>query len=58
MYQWQEDTENLERYRVGGYHPVRIDYEYSAGRYRIVTSSAGGHTPRFGLHATYNSIVT
>ena len=36
VYQWQEDVENLERYRVGGYHPVRIGDEYSQGRYRIV----------------------
>ena len=36
VYQCQEDVEDLERYRAGGYHPVQINDEYSQGRYRIV----------------------
>ncbi|MCJ1472209.1 hypothetical protein MMC13_000856 [Lambiella insularis] len=36
IYHWQEYTENIERYRVGGYHPIRLDDEFSNGRYRIV----------------------
>ena len=36
IYKWHEDIEDLERYHVGGYHPVHLQDEYSGGRYRIV----------------------
>lgn len=35
-YQWQEDIENLERYRHGEYHPVKLGDEFCDGRYRVV----------------------
>ena len=36
IYYWQEGVENLERYRVGGYHPIRLGDEFSHGRYRVI----------------------
>ncbi|KAG6831510.1 hypothetical protein H0H92_009778 [Tricholoma furcatifolium] len=35
VYHWIEDVEDLERYQLGGYHPVHLDDEIK-GRYRIV----------------------
>lgn len=46
IYQWQEDVEYLERYQLGGYHPVRIGDEYSQGRYCIV------HKLGYGSYST------
>ncbi|KAL8758694.1 MAG: hypothetical protein Q9184_003851 [Pyrenodesmia sp. 2 TL-2023] len=45
-YQLQEETENLERYYVGGYHPVKLGDEYSDGRYCVV------HKLGFGSYST------
>ncbi len=36
VYRWQDDVENLEAYRPGGYHPIKLGDEYCQGRYRIV----------------------
>ena len=36
VYVWQEDVEQLERYRKGGYHPIIPGDEFCSGRYRIV----------------------
>ncbi len=33
---WQEGVEVLERYRLGGYHPVQLGDEFSCGRYRVI----------------------
>ena len=33
---WYEEVEDLEDYRAGGYHPVRLGDEFSGGRYRIM----------------------
>lgn len=35
-YQPQEEVENLERYRAGGYHPVNLGDTFSNDRYRII----------------------
>ena len=35
-YYWQEEVENLEMYREGGYHPIRLGDEFSQGRYRVI----------------------
>lgn len=36
VYYWQEGVEVLERYRIGGYHPVRLGDEFSCERYRVI----------------------
>lgn len=36
IYDWQDDVENLEGYRLGGYHPIRIGDDLCNGRYCIV----------------------
>ncbi|KAI9703361.1 MAG: hypothetical protein M1836_007929 [Candelina mexicana] len=36
LYRWQEEVENLEAYRSGGYHPVLLDNTYRQNRYRVV----------------------
>lgn len=36
VYRWQDDVENLEGYRPGGYHPIKLGDELCQGRYRIV----------------------
>lgn len=41
-YQLIEDTENLDRYTPGGYHPVHISDELNDGRYRIVDKLGHG----------------
>ncbi|KAL8748088.1 MAG: hypothetical protein Q9190_000116 [Brigantiaea leucoxantha] len=33
---WEEDVEDVESYRKGGFHPVKLDDELSGGRYRVV----------------------
>ena len=38
-----EDEEDLEDYRPGGYHPVSIGDDFSAGRYVIVRKLGWGH---------------
>lgn len=46
MYQWQDDVEDLEAYRPGGYHPVLLDDTYCENRYRVV------HKLGFGSYST------
>ena len=46
VYLWQEDVENLERYCVGGYHPVRIGDVLSKGHYHII------HKLGYGSYST------
>jgi hypothetical protein len=29
IYHWQEGVETLERYRIGGYHPIRLGDDFS-----------------------------
>lgn len=36
VYNWQDDVENLEHYRVGGYHPVELGDQFAGSRYQIV----------------------
>ena len=36
IYNWQDDVEDLEDYRLGGYHPIRLGDELSNRRYHIV----------------------
>ena len=36
IYEWEYGVEELERYEVGGYHPIHIGDELRGGRYRIV----------------------
>lgn len=36
VYEWLEGAESLERYAEGGYHPVKLDDEFCAGRYHVV----------------------
>lgn len=36
IYYWQEGVENLERYCVGGYHPIQLGDEFSHRRYRVI----------------------
>jgi len=45
-YLFQEDSENLELYRQGGYHPLSINDILHCSRYRIV------HKLGFGAHST------
>lgn len=45
-YQWHEDTEDLEHYVLGGYHPVLIGDRYHNGRYEVV------HKLGFGSYST------
>jgi serine/threonine-protein kinase SRPK3 len=35
-YEWQEDIENLENYRNGGFHPIQLNESLVDGRYSIV----------------------
>ena len=35
-YNWQDDVEDLEDYRCGGYHPLRLDDNLSNKRYHVV----------------------
>ena len=46
IYQWLEFVEDLEDYRKGGYHPVRIGDVYSERRYRVI------HKLGFGSYST------
>lgn len=46
IYQWQEEIENLEEYRHGGYHPLCINDELNHGQYQVV------HKLGFGSHST------
>ena len=32
----REEVENIEMYRAGGYHPVRLGDEFASGRYSII----------------------
>lgn len=36
VYDWQDDVEELENYRLGGYHPIQLGDEFSNARYRVV----------------------
>lgn len=36
VYHFQKYVENLENYRPGGFHPVRLGDEFSHSRYRVV----------------------
>jgi serine/threonine-protein kinase SRPK3 len=36
------DSESLERYRPGGYHPVNIDDAFHSGRYRVIQKLGWG----------------
>lgn len=38
-----EEEEDLEDYRPGGYHPVRIGDDFNDGRYTIVRKLGWGH---------------
>ena len=38
-----EDEEDLEYYREGGYHPVNIGDTFSDGRYTIIRKLGWGH---------------
>jgi len=43
------DTEDLERYERGGFHPVHLGDRYDDGRYKVIHKlGAGGFLP-FGL---------
>lgn len=37
-----EDTEDLEKYRLGGFHPVHLRDTYHGGRYRVVHKLGAG----------------
>lgn len=45
-YQWQDGVEDLDSYRLGGFHPVQLDDTFFEGRYRIV------HKLGFGSYST------
>lgn len=45
IYRWQEDVEDLEEYRAGGYCPVQLDNVYQ-DRYRVI------HKLGFGTYST------
>jgi len=36
VYRWQDDVENLEAYRSGGYHPIQLGDELSNERYHVI----------------------
>lgn len=36
VYNWQDNVENLENYRNGGYHPVKLGDKFKDGQYQIV----------------------
>jgi serine/threonine protein kinase len=36
VYNWQDDVEELENYRLGGYHPIQLGDEFSNARYCVV----------------------
>ncbi|OMH81594.1 Protein kinase dsk1 [Zancudomyces culisetae] len=38
-----EDEEDIEDYRLGGYHPVRIGEKFKDGRYEIIRKLGWGH---------------
>ncbi|KAK3293795.1 uncharacterized protein B0H64DRAFT_173130 [Chaetomium fimeti] len=43
------DVENLEEYRIGGYHPTVIGDTFHVGRYEVVHKLGfGGYTQRSG----------
>lgn len=35
-YEWQDNVENLEYYRKGGFHPIKLNDSLLDGRYSIV----------------------
>jgi len=37
-----DDTEDLERYELGGFHPVHLGDVYDGGRYRVVHKLGAG----------------
>ena len=45
-YEYQEDTESLERYSKGGYHPVSIGDKYLQGHYHVI------HKLGYGSYST------
>lgn len=46
VYQWQEDVEDLEDYRHGGFHPTHLSDRYLDGRYEVV------HKLGYGTYST------
>lgn len=46
IYQWQEGVEDLERYRLGGYHQTHIGDKYLNGRYEVI------HKLGYGSYST------
>ena len=46
VYRWQDYVENLEEYRSGGYHPIRLGDEFSDGRYHVI------HKLGYGSYST------
>lgn len=36
IYNWQDNVENLEGYRMGGYHPIQLGDEFSDSRYLVI----------------------
>lgn len=35
-YAWHENVEDIERYRPGGYHPIRLGDKLGAARYEVI----------------------
>ena len=46
VYNWQDDVEDLEDYRWGGYHPIRLGDELSNRRYQVI------HKLGYGSYST------
>ena len=53
VYNWQDDVENLENYRWGGYHPIRLGDEFSNRRYHIVHKLGYGRSATVWLARDY-----
>lgn len=50
------ESESLERYRPGGYHPVNIDDTFHSGRYRVIQKLGWGGYSTVWL--VYDSILS
>ena len=46
VYNWQDNVEDLEDYRWGGYHPIQLDDEFFKRRYHVV------HKLGYGRYST------
>lgn len=55
-YYCEIESESLERYRPGGYHPINIDDTFRSGRYRVIQKLGWGGYSTVWL--VYNSMLS